>query len=60
VFIGFVHEEHSVTINEEHSEYLWFTFEEAKEVVSLPSNKEVLQSIENNFIKKKPLSYLKI
>ena len=60
VFVGFVHEDQSVYLNDEHSEYQWFPFEKAKEIVSLPGNEEVLQSIENNFVKKKPLSHLKI
>ncbi|UNT57698.1 NUDIX hydrolase [Lysinibacillus capsici] len=60
VFVGFVHEEQSVFLNDEHSEYQWIPFEKAKEIVSLPGNEEVLQSIENNFVKKKPLSHLKI
>ena len=60
VFVGFVQQEQSVFLNDEHSEYQWFPFKEAKEVVSLPGNEEVLQSIENNFVKKKPLIHLKI
>lgn len=60
VFVGFVEEEQPVILNDEHSEYQWFPFEEAKEVISLPGNEEVLQSIENNFVKKKPLIHLKI
>ena len=60
VFVGFVQQEQAVFLNEEHSEYQWFPFKEAKEVVSLPGNEEVLQSIENNFVKKKPLIHLKI
>lgn len=60
VFVGFVQEEQPVILNDEHSEYQWFPFEEAKGVISLPGNEEVLQSIENNFVKKKPLIHLKI
>lgn len=60
VFVGFVQEKQAVILNDEHSEYQWFPFEKAKKVVSLPGNKEVLQSIENNFVKRKPLIDLKI
>ena len=60
VFVGFVKGEHPVILNDEHSEYQWFPFEKAKEVVSLPGNEVVLQSIENNFVQRKPLIYLKV
>lgn len=60
VFVGFVHQEQSVVLNDEHSDYQWLPFEQAKEVVSLPGNEDVLQSIEHNFVKKKPLTYLQI
>lgn len=60
VFVGFVHQEQPVILNDEHSEYQWLPFTQAKEVVSLPGNAEVLQSIEHNFVKKKPLKYLQI
>jgi len=60
VFVGFVHPEQSVVLNDEHSDYQWLPFEQAKELVSLPGNAEVLQSIEHNFVKKKPLKYLRI
>ena len=60
VFVGFVQNNQPVILNDEHSEYQWIPFEKAKEVVSLPGNEEVLQSIENNFVKKKPLTYLKV
>ncbi len=60
VFVGFVKEDTTIILNEEHSEYVWLPFKEAKEFVSLPGNEEVLQSIENNFVKKKPLHYLMV
>ena len=60
VFVGFIQEEQQVILNDEHSAYEWFPFEKAKEVVGLPGNEAVLQSIENNFIRKKPLRYLKV
>lgn len=60
VFVGFVHKGQPVILNDEHSEYQWLPFAKAKELVSLPGNEEVLQSIENNFVKKAPLHYLKV
>lgn len=60
VFVGFVHKEQSVILNSEHSEYQWLPFAKAKEMVSLPGNEVVLQSIENHFVKKEPLKYLRI
>ena len=60
VFVGFVKENQPFILNDEHSAYQWFPFEKAKEVVSLPGNEVVLQSIENNFVLKKPLKYLQV
>ncbi|MCM2982963.1 NUDIX domain-containing protein [Niallia circulans] len=60
VFVGIVEENQEVRLNNEHSEYKWLSFEEAKEFVTLPGNDEVLTFIEKHFIKKKPTEWLRI
>ncbi|WP_235850455.1 NUDIX domain-containing protein [Niallia circulans] len=60
VFVGIVEENKEVRLNNEHSEYKWLSFEEAKEFVTLPGNDEVLTFIEKHFIKKKPTEWLRI
>nr|WP_187444229.1 NUDIX domain-containing protein [Rossellomorea vietnamensis] len=60
VFVGFVDENQEVTVNEEHSDFKWLSFEEAIENVSLPGNDEVLVFIERHFVKKNPPECLRI
>ncbi|WP_079479085.1 NUDIX hydrolase [Halobacillus salinus] len=60
VFVGFVSENQEVELNDEHSEYIWATFDEAVETVSLPGNDDVLRSIEKHFARRTPLPDLKI
>jgi dihydroneopterin triphosphate diphosphatase len=60
VFVGFIEENQGVRLNNEHSDYKWLSFEEAKKFVTLPGNDEVLTFIEKHFIKKKPTEWLRI
>ncbi|MGE7113533.1 NUDIX hydrolase [Lysinibacillus sp. NPDC047702] len=60
VFVGFVEEQQEVTLNDEHSDYQWLSFNRAIETVTLPGNDEVLRSIEKHFIMRKPPKYLRI
>ncbi|MGD6801874.1 NUDIX hydrolase [Rossellomorea aquimaris] len=60
VFVGFVDEGLEVILNDEHSDFKWFSFEEAIETASLPGNDEVLRFIEKHFVKKHPSKYLLI
>lgn len=60
VFVGYVEDQQDVTINDEHSEYKWLSIEEAIYTVSLPGNDEVLLTVKNHFVSKKPLEYLRV
>ncbi|MFI8684871.1 NUDIX pyrophosphatase [Rossellomorea sp. NPDC077527] len=60
VFVGFVASDQDVTLNEEHSEYRWLSFQEAVDTVSLPGNDEVLSFIEKHFVKQEAPRYLKV
>jgi dihydroneopterin triphosphate diphosphatase len=60
VFVGFVDEKEDVKLNNEHKEFKWMSFEEAKEKVTLPGNDEVLAFIEKHFVKRNPSEWLKV
>jgi dihydroneopterin triphosphate diphosphatase len=60
VFVGYVSEDQEVTLNEEHSDYKWLSFEEAIDTVSLPGNEEVLSFIEKHFVKREAPDYLRV
>ncbi|MCF2649443.1 NUDIX domain-containing protein [Niallia circulans] len=60
VFVGFVEENQVVELNEEHSEYKWLSFDEARQLVTLPGNEEVLTFIEKHFIKNTITEWLQI
>lgn len=60
VFVGYVADDQEVTLNNEHSEYEWLTFNEAIERVSLPGNDEVLAFIEKHFVRNHPMEGLRI
>ncbi|MGP9039542.1 hypothetical protein [Cytobacillus kochii] len=60
VFVGFVGEEEQVKLNEEHSGYAWFTFEEALLQITVPGNDCVLSFIEQHFVKAKLYTQLEV
>ncbi|MCR8847972.1 NUDIX domain-containing protein [Rossellomorea sp. SC111] len=60
VFVGFVPDDQEVALNEEHNDYSWLSFEDAKGIVSLPGNEEVLAFIEKHFVKKEAPDYLQV
>ncbi|MFB4212329.1 NUDIX pyrophosphatase [Shouchella sp. JSM 1781072] len=60
VFVAFVSSKNGVRLNEEHSQFKWCSFRNAKSVVTLPGSEEVLTFIENHFVHQTPLELLKI
>lgn len=60
VFVGYVDESENVTLNNEHKEFQWLSFAEAKERATLPGNEQVLEHIEKYFVKRAPLDLLKV
>lgn len=58
VFVGFVEKTQVIELNDEHSDYKWLSFDEAKQQASLPGNEEVLSFIEKHFVKKTPNPWL--
>lgn len=60
VFVGYVDDSENVILNNEHKEFQWLSFSEAKERAALPGNELVLEHIEKYFVKKIPLDLLKV
>ncbi len=60
VFVGLITEQQKVKLNEEHSDYHWFTVEEAREALVFPGQRIILEHIEKEFIERKPCHWLKI
>ncbi|MCA0969301.1 NUDIX domain-containing protein [Halobacillus litoralis] len=60
VFVGYVEELEEVTLNGEHSDFHWCSFDEAEDIVSLPGNGDVLRAVEKYFVQKDPMSDLHI
>ena len=60
VFIAFIDNSAEVSLNHEHSEYRWVSFDEAIEMVAFGGQRRVLRWIEDEFIKRNPSKHLLI
>ena len=60
VFVAYVSDDAAVTTNEEHSEFGWFTFEEAILKVSFPEQRRILRQIQDEFVQRQPVEWLLI
>ena len=60
VFVGFIDTNAEVTLNHEHSEFRWVSFDEAVEMVAFGGQRRVLRWIEDEFIKREPSRHLLI
>jgi dATP pyrophosphohydrolase len=60
VFVAFIDRAATVTLNHEHSEYRWVSFEEAIEMVAFGGQRRVLSWIEDEFVKRIPSKHLLI
>lgn len=60
VFVGFVAPDPRVTLNEEHSEARWMTFEEADAAVTFGGQRAVLQHVRREFVDRPPTEWLRI
>jgi dATP pyrophosphohydrolase len=58
VFVAYVSNDAAVTINEEHSEFGWFTLEEAILRVSFPEQRRILKHIQEEFVQRQPVEWL--
>jgi len=60
VFVAFVSDSAKVTLNDEHSEFKWVSFAQAKSMVPFPGQKNILDSIFKNFVRQPPLELMRI
>ena len=60
VFVAFINNSATVSLNHEHSEYRWLSFHEAREMVAFGGQRRVLSWIEDEFITRKPSHHLLI
>jgi dATP pyrophosphohydrolase len=60
VFVGFVEANTTVTINHEHSEFRWVSFEAALGMVTFAGQRHVLRHVEAEFVEREPVRHLLI
>jgi len=60
VFVAFIDNTAKVSLNHEHSEYRWVSFDEAIEMVAFGGQRRVLRWIEDEFVKRNPSKHLLI
>ncbi|MFW6108123.1 MAG: NUDIX hydrolase, partial [bacterium] len=60
VFVAFVPEDATVTLNPEHSEYRWTGFDGAERLLPFSSQRRVLRHIEREFFLRRPNDLLRL
>ncbi|NVD38102.1 NUDIX domain-containing protein [Ensifer sp. HO-A22] len=60
VFVGYVHSTAIVTLNAEHSDFRWPTFDEAVRLVPFAGQRKVLRHIQEEFVDREPSAWLQI
>jgi len=60
VFVAFIESAAKVSLNHEHSEYRWVSFDDAIEMVAFGGQRRVLRWIEDEFVKRNPSKHLLI
>jgi dATP pyrophosphohydrolase len=60
VFVAFINPAEKVSLNHEHSEYRWVSFDEAIDMVAFGGQRRVLNWIEDEFVKRSPSKHLLI
>ncbi len=60
VFVGYITDQQKIELNEEHSDFGWFTMEEARQTVAFPAQRTILKHIEQEFVQREPCHWLKI
>ncbi|SUB00390.1 dihydroneopterin triphosphate pyrophosphatase [Pannonibacter phragmitetus] len=60
VFVGLVDAGATVTLNHEHSEFRWVSFEAALTMVPFAGQRKVLRHIEAEFVQREPVRHLLI
>lgn len=60
VFVGIIDPADTVSLNEEHSDYRWSTFDDAVEMVAFGGQRRILRWIEEEFVNRSPSRHLLI
>ncbi|MEF2071953.1 NUDIX hydrolase [Consotaella aegiceratis] len=60
VFVAFVGADEVVTLNDEHSDFRWVSFDEAERMVPFPGQRHVLAHIRREFVEREPHPLLRI
>ncbi|WP_353622883.1 hypothetical protein [Aliirhizobium terrae] len=60
VFVAFIDNTAEVSLNHEHCEFRWVSFEEAIELVTFGGQRRVLRWIREEFIERNPTKHLLI
>jgi dATP pyrophosphohydrolase len=60
VFVAFVDASARVTLNHEHSEHCWVSFDDAVKMVTFGGQRRVLRWIEHEFVRRSPSDHLRI
>lgn len=59
-FVVYCEDNQKITLNEEHSEYIWCSLYEALEKVVFDGQRKLYEYVWNNFVKRQPAELLKI
>ncbi len=60
VFVSHISRDTPIKLNHEHDAYQWFSFADAKALVSFPGQRRMLELIEEEFINRTPTPHLRI
>ena len=60
VFVGFISENQSVQLNEEHTDFQWVSIEEAISIVPFSGQRRVYDHVNREFIQREPNELLRI
>lgn len=60
VFVAFIDNTEKVSLNHEHSDYCWVSFDDAAELVAFGGQRRVLRWIEEEFVQRPPSKHLLI
>lgn len=60
VFVALVSSETQLTFNDEHDAHQWFTFEDARAVISFPEQRRVLDTLKQEFVDRAPSPHLRV
>jgi dATP pyrophosphohydrolase len=60
VFVAYIGTEAMVTLNHEHSDFRWMSFDEARAAVPFSGQRAVLDHVEREFVQARPTEWLRI